>query len=165
MRINSLFAFLVAFTLMLFIPSTHLLFFAPYLILCLYKSSMRAILWNSVACGAILDLFSSSPHFGLTAVNYTLTAVLLYPQRLNFFVDKISTLPLMTSFFSLLSTLLHLLLLLCVGHPRSLHFHMIFTDFIAMPIADGLYALLCFTLPAHSYHFTKKSLQKLKQQR
>ena len=162
MRINSLFAFFLAFALMLYIPSTHLLFFAPYLVICLYKRPLSAILWRAIACGTLLDLFSSSPHFGLTAVNYAIVCTLLYPQRLNFFVDKISTVPLMTTFFSLLSTLLHLLLLLCVVHPHSLHFQMVFTDLIAMPIADGLYALLCFTLPMQIYLFSKNLLKKAK---
>ncbi|NGX54336.1 MAG: hypothetical protein K1000chlam4_01062 [Chlamydiae bacterium] len=149
-------AFILSLLALLFFPSFHLLFFAPYLIISLYRYPLVDALWRAIGCGIAIDLLSSSPLFGQTALIYCIATLLLHPQRLNFFEDKLSTLPLMTTLFSLLSTIMQALLLFVLGHSIGLHWPMVVTDFIAMPLVDGLYAMLLFTLPFQIYRYLSK---------
>lgn len=147
-EINLKIVFLIALFGVLFFPHFHLLYFAPYLILAFYRYSRFAVLWRAIGCGIILDLFSSSPHFGMMSLNFCLVSWLLYGQNRNFFEDKPSTLPLMTVFFSSLSTLLSIILLFFFAQPLAVTFKWAFTDLICMPLLDGLYAFL-LALPFH----------------
>lgn len=142
MRINSTLFFFLAVFGILFFPHTHLLFFAPYLVLAFYQHTRFAILWRAIGCGTLIDLFSSTPHFGLTALNYCIVCWILYGQTRNFFEDKPSTLPLMTLFFSILSTLTSVILFFFFAHPISFTFKWFFTDLLIMPLFDATYALL-----------------------
>lgn len=151
MRVKSKIAFWLALcgTVVgpIFFPRVHLFYFAPYLVICLYRHSRIALLWRACLCGVIIDLLSSGSLFGLTSINYCCVAFLLYGQTRHFFEDKLSTLPLMTFLFSLLSTgfLAGGALFLQRGYPLS--WIWVATDLIGMPIADALYALLVFSLP------------------
>ena len=149
-------AFLIALASLLFFPSTHLVFLAPFLIISLYKYPLISALWRALGCGLLFDLLSSTPLFGQTALIYSLATLFLFPQRLNFFEDKLSTLPLMTGLFSLLTTLLNGFLLFFIGRPLNLHWPMVITDFIGMSMIDGVYGLLLFTLPFQIYTFFSK---------
>lgn len=134
-------------------PSIHLLYFAPYLILTYYKKNRFTALWHALGCGLIIDLLSSSTFFGMTGVNYCLIAMILYGQTRNFFEDKIFTLFLMTTLFALGSTLIAFILALFLGHKISFSWAWAFTELIVMPLCDGAYALLFFSLP---FHLTRK---------
>lgn len=85
---------------------------------------------------------------GLYAVSFCLTTAVLYGQRRNFFADSLSTLPLMTYFFSSLSTLVQLLLLYSFGQGVMISWDWFLTDLIYMPALDALYAFSFFILPA-----------------
>ena len=137
MRVNFTIAFALAFLGVLLFPHIHLLYFAPFLVLTFYKKSRFAVLWRAIGCGLILDLFSSTPQLGLTALNYCLVCWVLYGQRHNFFEDKPFTLPLMTFFFSILSTLIGALTALFLSHPLHLSFRWFLTDFLCMPLFDA----------------------------
>lgn len=151
MRVKSIIAFWLALCATLvgpiFFPRVHLFYFVPYLVICLYRHSRIALLWRACFCGVIIDLLSSGSLFGLTSINYCCVAFLLYGQTRNFFEDKLSTLPLMTFLFSILSTgfLAIGALFLQRGYPLS--WTWVATDLIGMPGADALYALLVFSLP------------------
>jgi len=164
MRVSTLFAFILALFGILFFPHTHLLYFAPYLILAFYKHSRFAVLWRAIACGVIIDLFSSTPHFGLTALNYCIVSWILYGQNRNFFEDKPSTLPLMTFFFAILSTLTSVILFFFFTQPIALSFKWVFTDLICMPLFDGFYALL-FSLPFQITHKLRKVMRARRRER
>lgn len=149
---NISFALLITLIATLFVPtvfpSARLLFFAPFLIILIYQKSFLACLWNSLLCGFILDLLSSNPLMGLYAVSFCLTTGLMYGQRRNFFSDSLSTLPLMTYFFSCLSTLLQLALLYIFGQLTAISWEWTLTDLIYLPALDALYAFCIFILPA-----------------
>lgn len=95
-----------------------------------------------------MDLLSSQQHLGLYALNYCLTLWMIYPQKRNFFEDRLSTLPVMTYLFSFLSTLIHLLLLDSFEKSLSLSWIWVGTDLLLMPLADAFYAFIWFTLPS-----------------
>jgi len=164
MLVSLLFAFFLALFGVLFFPHAHLLYFAPYLVLTFYKHSRFAAAWRAIGCGMIIDLFSSTPHFGLTALNYCIVSWILYGQTRNFFDDKPSTLPLMTLFFSILSTLTSVTLFLFFSQPIVLSFKWAFTDLVCMPLLDATYAFLIF-LPFQITHKLRKVIRTRRRER
>lgn len=126
----------------------RLMFFAPFLIILYYKKSFLTCLWSSCFCGLLLDVLSAHTHLGLYAMNYTVTTGLLYNQRRHFFADSISTLPLMTLFFSLLSTMIQWGLMYAFEQRVFFSWQWVLTDLIYMPVLDALYAFICFVLPS-----------------
>lgn len=129
-------------------PMARLTYFAPFLIIACYKSSLKKCLWLALLCGIIVDLFASYTRFGLYSVDYCLTLSLLYPQRRNFFADSLSTLPIMTFLFASISTLIMGLLIYSIENRNLLSWGWAFTDLIIMPAFDAIYAFTCFILPA-----------------
>lgn len=128
-------------------PHIRLSFFAPFLIIACYQKSLPTCLWLALFCGLTLDLLSSYIRLGLHAFDYCLTLLILYPQRRNFFSDSVTTLPIMTFLFGMISTLLMALLLYSVEALNVFSWPWIFTDLIFMPLLDGLYSFCCFILP------------------
>lgn len=128
-------------------PKFPLLYFAPYLVLTYYKHPRYSVLWHAFGCGLLIDLFSSSTFFGMTGINYCITSMLLYGQTRNFFEDKMFTLFLMTTLFSLSSTLIALFLSLFLDQNFFLSFGWLFSELMCLPLCDGAYALLFFSLP------------------
>jgi rod shape-determining protein MreD len=158
MRISSGFVFFLALFGILFFPQTHVLYFAPYLVLAFYRHTRFAALWRAIGCGALIDLFSSTPHFGLTALNYCVVSWIIYGQTRNFFDDKPSTLPLMTLFFSILSTMASVILFLLFAQPVALTFKWFFSDLIVMPLIDAAYAF-ALSLPFQITHQLRKVIR------
>jgi rod shape-determining protein MreD len=128
-------------------PFFHLLYFVPFLIIAIYKKSLSTCLWYSLLCGLLIDLLSDESRLGFYAMNYSLTIFLLYPQRKNFFSDSITTLPLMSFFFSVISTVIEIAYLSSTGRSPSLSMQWIMTDLLIMPVFDGVYAFMVFILP------------------
>ncbi len=151
MLFNSLLSFAISLLSMLIlpllVPELRLFYFAPFIVTCLYQYTRIAILWRATLCGVIVDLLSSGPLFGISALNYSIVSCLLYGQTKNFFEDKLSTLPLMTFFFSTLSTLITLIAAPFAGYALHLSLRWVATDLIVMGAVDALYALFAFSLP------------------
>lgn len=147
MRASFWIALITALFAPLYAPKLHLMFFAPYLVVCFYKKARYPVLWRALGCGLLIDLLTSTPLFGLTSLNYCLTGLILYGQRRNFFEDQLLTLPLMTFLFSMISSALTALLYVVFGAELLISWRWIITDLIEMPILDALYALLLFAIP------------------
>lgn len=130
-----------------FFPNLRLFFFVPFLIIAYYQKSFIKCLWLSLFCGLIIDMLSSQLRFGTNALNYCLTTLILYPQRYNFFADSKSTLPLMTFFFSLLSSLIQVVLIYIFDQGFPISASWIFNDLLLLPLADAAFAFGCFVLP------------------
>lgn len=128
-------------------PHLRLVFFAPFLIIACYQKSLPKCLWLAFLCGMVLDLLSSYTRLGLYAFDFCLTVAVLYPQRRNFFADSVTTLPIMTFLFALISTLVMALLLYSVESRNVFSWPWLFTDLICMPAMDALYAFCFFILP------------------
>lgn len=166
MRVNTKIAFWVSFLSTLLGPALfskcHLLYFSPYLILSCYKFSLYGTLYRSLGCGVLVDLLSSTPYFGLSSVNYCLVSFVFHGRTRNFFEDKLSTLPLMTSLFSLLSTLFFVILAPCFGQKITLCWKWGFTDLMAMSLFDALFALTLFSLPVQGIYTMRKIFRKVR---
>lgn len=162
---GALFGFsLVAFLFTpIFWPAVKLFFFAPFIIISYYQLSLIASLWASLGCGLAIDCLSVHPFFGLNAFTYTLTTFLLYPQRIHFFSDRASTLPLMTALFSVTVTVATMLWASFFEKKQLFSLHLLYTDLILMPLADSLYALIFFVGAAkviHLYARRRRSLNR-----
>lgn len=144
------YVFLVSFFGFIFFPGTHLLFFAPFLVVSYYKCDFFQALWIAAGTGLLNDLFTSAP-FGASSCVYCVTTYFLYRQNRNFFEDKISTLFIMTALFSLISTPLTFVFYFLLGKAPILSLSFILTDFVIMPVIDGAYAYLFFSLPFQLY--------------
>lgn len=129
------------------LPQIRLYFFAPYLIVLLYKRPLINCLWGALGCGLLIDALSAYQHLGLHALNYTLTLALLYRQRRHFFADSPSTLPIMTYLFSAVSTAIQIPLLYVFEQKLRINSHWIRTDLLLMPLFDAVYAFCVFILP------------------
>lgn len=130
-------------------PSIKLFYFIPFLIRCYYRKSLNTCLFIALMTGLLMDLLSAHSRFGLYSANYVITTYFLYPQKRNFFEDSFTTLPFMTFFFSVLSTVVQVVLMILLDNHtinRSLSF--LFVDFLLMPFFDAVYAGLVFALPA-----------------
>jgi len=92
-------------------------------------------------------MLSSHSRLGLYAMNFTLTAWILYGQRRHFFADVASTLPLMTFFFSVISTIIQGVLLNTFEGSFQISREWLFSDLVVMPLLDASYAFLVFILP------------------
>jgi rod shape-determining protein MreD len=165
MRIRNSTCFLLSLfcilTCPVFFPKLRLFFFAPYLIISLYRLSRSASLWRAFFCGCLIDLLSSSHSFGLTPFAYCCVCWILHGQTRNFFDDKRSTLPIMTFLFSTLSTLFFLAFRFFSSQRFTFSLIWAATDLIVMPLVDALYALIVFSLPFElTYYFRKKSTFK-----
>lgn len=131
-------------------PNLRLLFFVPFIITAYYQKTFAVCLLLSFLCGFVLDILSSS-FIGLHALNYSLVTGLLYHQRRHFFSDNLSTLPLMTFFFSFFSTLFEAILIHTFDASVTLSLKWVFADLIIMPALDGAYAFVCFILPFYVF--------------
>ena len=94
-----------------------------------------------------MDLLAAHQRFGLWGVNYCMTTYLLYRYKHQFFSDSISTIPLMTAFFGIVSTCIQAFLLIVFEGGIHIDLAGAVTDFVFMPFFDGIYAYLFFILP------------------
>lgn len=142
-------------------PLTSLNFFAPYLVLLLYKKRKSQALTQAFLCGCILDLISSSTSIGFWPLNFILTLLLLGKLKHHFFVEKLLTLPILSFLFSGISTILFFLItnIFCTKSHLTLNWMM--TDLVLLPSLDGLYALFLFSIPIR---FLSKWLPETKRQ-
>lgn len=157
----------LAMILPLFFPSWHILYFAPFLILCFYDYSLVGCLWWSLICGFIIDLFSAETRLGIYAFNYCATTFFLYRYQFHFFEDRLSTLPAMSFCFTCLSTILQIVILSITGKNISLSWDWLISDLLLIPLQVSIYSILAFTLPFMAIRFLKRRylLFRLKRRR
>lgn len=131
----------------LFFPWLKLYFWAPFLVILIYKKPFFTCLWGAFSCGLLIDFFSAHAPLGLNALTFVVATGILYERRQNFFGDSLSTLPLMVLFFSMLSTTIEALLLYVLQKGFLISWRWLLTDLLAMPVLDALYAFGIFILP------------------
>jgi rod shape-determining protein MreD len=143
--------FLAALSLSLFMPvffpAFRIHYFIPFIIVLFYRKPFIACLWGALACGVILDLLSPHGRIGLYAINYTVASAILYQQKRNFFADSLTTLPIMTFFFSVLSTLIQIILINVFEKTMSVSLSWFFKDLLFLPFVDTLFAFCVYILP------------------
>ncbi|MEI8125194.1 MAG: rod shape-determining protein MreD [Parachlamydiaceae bacterium] len=128
-------------------PSARLLFFSPFIIVVIYQKTLTVSLGYAFLCGLLIDLLSPSPRLGMHALDFSLATGMLYSQQRNFFADSLSTLPLMTFFFSVLSSAISPVLLVTIGTQNIFSLDWVFTDVFFMSAIDAVYAFVLFIVP------------------
>lgn len=144
-----LFAAIPALVFPVFIPSLRLVFFAPFLVLMFYKKPFTQCLWLAFGCGLFMDLLAPYPRLGVLALTYCLASIGVYRAKARFFEDSSISLPIMTFFFVVISTIFELFLLKLFTSGPTLSLRWIITDLLMLPLVDALYAWIWFALPAH----------------
>lgn len=142
------YSLLLSLFLPLLIPNLHIFFFAPFLISAFYRKNQLTCLWLALLSGLTVDLLSSQTRFGIHAVNYCLTILVLFPQRHQFFEDSLSKFPILTFLFGVVSTLFQMILLYSLNQSILLSWKWVASDLLIMPLLDAAYAFLFFTLPS-----------------
>ena len=148
MSLKTAFTLSLVFLVVGFVIPFRLTTFAPFLVLCLYATPFDACLWIALGSGLVLDLTSSAYPFGFHAAAYCLTVCFLYDKQRFFFVDEPTTVPVMTFFLSAMATGVQALLLSFLGRGIPLSWEWVFFDLACLPLLDGLYGFICFTLPS-----------------
>lgn len=123
-------------------PTWKISFFAPMIIIAIYRCKTQLALWIACLSGLFLDVLSGNNHLGLYAFSYTVTAFLLLPLRKYFFSDRILTLPMMTFLFSFLSALFLFILIYFFEHTVVISLNSAILDFLYMPFLDAAYSLI-----------------------
>lgn len=139
-----------------FFPNIRLFAFAPFLALVYNRRTFVSSLWIATLSGIVIDLLCSQLRFGLYALNYSLTTVLIYRQKKHFFEDKPLALSLFTALVSCTSTLLQLFLTYAFDKGLPFTWKLALTDLIGMPAIDALYAYLWFSCPMQLYEYVQK---------
>ena len=141
------------------LPGMRLLAFGPFLAILCTRLSLLKCLWCALGCGLVIDVLSSGLPFGCHALNYILVTLLLFRARRFFFAHKPVALALLTAIFSLLSTGLQLIMLGC-----SIRFGVrgVLSDFLIMPLCDGIYAFVGYTCPIYAYRGLRKFIKRLR---
>lgn len=152
MRLTLLFLYTLFLALLLsvFVPHQRFAYFVPVIILCMYRYNLSQTLWCALFVGLFLDFLSVETCLGFYGLTYTLTAAYLYRYQYQFFEDSLTTLPIMTCFFVILSTLLQVFLWGLFTQQWILSWQWLQSDLFWSPLKDGFYAFIAFTLPALS---------------
>lgn len=127
-------------------PWCRVKFFAPFLVSVYYHRNLATALWLSLAAGTVSDLLPSNLPMGLTALAYTVTTAVLYRHKRHFFEDSLSTIPIMTWFFSLTATVAEAIVVRPFA-AGTLSIGWFVTDLLIMPLWDALYAFILFAAP------------------
>jgi len=142
---------ILALTFPLLFPYWHILYFAPFLILCIYRHTFINCLWRAVACGTIIDLFSAETRLGIYALNYCIAVFFIYRFKKHFFEDKFRTLPVMTFCFSALSALIQVVIFWLMGKSFTLSWEWAASDLFFLPFQGAIYSLIAFSFPLLAY--------------
>lgn len=141
----------------IFLPSFHMMTFAPFLALAYMRKNFLSALWLAFFSGILMDLTSSEMRFGMHALSYVLVTLFLYKQKHHFFDDQPLALSIYTALISSFTSLILLIFRRLAFTPSFL-----FTDLFFMPILDAVYAFFWFTCPLQLYHYGKKMRWKRK---
>lgn len=141
-----------------FFPSVRLLCFAPFLCICYSQKRLLTCLWLSFFSGIVIDLLSTQSLFGLHALIYCITTLLLYRQKRHFFDDKSWALSAFTALFSLVCSSFELILHAAAKNTPPLTFMAIINNTLITSFLDALYAAVWFSLTMQTYRYVKGAI-------
>ncbi len=127
-------------------PPFTLLPFAPWIALVSLSRPLPKTLWLSFVAGVMIDLISDDP-IGVHALNYCITAAIVFRFHKHFLYDDPLHLSLFTALISLISTSVQMSLLFLFDRRIPFAGKWILADLFGMSLADGIYALIWFALP------------------
>ena len=133
------------------LPQWGVHYLAPFVVLAALRCSLPISLWLALGCGLLVDLLTSETRLGFHALSYCIALTIVYGLKGTFFRDNRWALPILTCFFTLALALLEgvLYLVLDATHPLSLVY--LGKNLFLIPLVDGLYGFVWFSLPAFCY--------------
>lgn len=135
----------------LYLPSFRLLPFAPLITIIVSRFRLPNALWLAAILGLMVDLLSFSTPLGLFSLNYCLSTLLIYRYRKYFLEEKVFIFALYSILFSFVCSSILFLLFALIEIRLKLTLPILFSDFILMPILDGIYAGLFVLFPMYAY--------------
>ncbi len=153
-KIKTILLFFISFFSMIFLSDFKFIFFAPILIFLFYNVSFLSILWIAAIFGFIQDLFSSS-FFGINAISYLISSMILYREK-KYFNDKPINLSIFTVIFSVIFSVLSPILFFIFDKKINLSITWLITDIVLYPLLDGIYAFLFFAMPILFFEYFRK---------
>ena len=139
-----------------FFPNVRLIAFAPFLCIAYTQKHFIPCLWLSFICGISIDLLSYQSMFGLHALSYCLTTVLLYRQKRHFFDDKSWALAVFTALFTCINSSLELLFISAFAKQMPISFLAIVNNTLVTSFLDALYAIMWFSYTVKIYKYIRK---------
>jgi len=140
-----------------FFPSFRLIVFAPFLAIVFQQKSFLYSLWMAAFVGLIVDLFNTEFRFGLFSLSYILTTLGSYREKRRFFEESLLTLPLYTTLISFVFSVVTFCLITFFHQRLSFNISVLFTNFLILPLVDGLYGFLWFSCPMILYNIFKRN--------
>lgn len=161
--------YLIALVLSVVLPfinvSLSIFFFAPFLILAIYRLPKHLALYWALAAGLTIDLFSSYTRFGSYACCTVATTFIFYRMRYYLFEESLTTIGLMTYLFSITLTLIQVFFFSITNGSMHLSWEWIKLNMVWYPFITTIYAFFCFTLPAATLLNRKWRLRWLHQRK
>ena len=136
-------------------PKISIFFFIPFLVFVFFKKNFIQTLFWAFFCGLIVDLFSSK-HFGIFSFSYVLMSFLLFSKK-RFFKETPFNIAIFSSIASFVFTIIFVLLSLIFNSVVKISFLFVISDLIIMPILDGIYAFLFFTILVKFISFIERN--------
>jgi hypothetical protein len=138
-------------------PSIPLAFFIPFIVTAYYQKSQLICLWLSLICGVILDIIIFSNRMGLWGVSYCVTTLWIYKYRMHFFGDRQSTLPIMTFFFALISTMIFWCLNYVFDKSFIFSLRPFLRELLLFPFLNAVFAYFMLMFPMRVYTSRRKT--------
>lgn len=134
-----------------FFPHIHLFVFAPFLALLVIRKNLLSTLWIAAWAGLTLDLLSSNIRFGLYAVSFLATGLVIFKLKNLFYEEKPLALAVFSSMVAFIFTLIELFLISSFGRPPPFTFKALSFDLLILPLVDGIFSFFWFSLPLKLY--------------
>lgn len=131
-------------------PSFGLFPYAPFLALAILTRPFAKALWCAVGSALVLDLLSGEPH-GIFLLTHCSVTLVCFRYKKHFLFQNPLHLSLFTIFISFASTLITLFFLFLFDRRVPFSGKWVFVDLLVMPMADGVYSLIGFSLPISLY--------------
>lgn len=117
------------------------------IILLMYAGTSSFCLWAAFLSGLYLDCITGSPRLGFIGVSMLVAIRMLYPWRLYFFKDSISTLPIMTYLYASLCALMQCFIVLILDlAPSVMSLRLCISEIAMMPFLDVIWAVGAFMI-------------------
>ncbi len=142
-------------------PSLNLSFFTAPLAFAYMHTTLAASLSLAVLSGLVMDSMTTSFPFGVHALILFVCTLFLYRFRQQFFKEKPFSLGVYSAFTSLCMTILTFLVNILLERALPFTWRGIISDFMIMPIIDGLFAIFWFSLPKILIRIGKRQFEKI----
>lgn len=145
--LTSLLCLSCTFFLPFFFFKTPVQFHVPFLVLCLYRYSMKKSIWIALVTGFFVDCLFSYERLGWVALSYLFTSFITYRLKNFFFQDSVWTLALITYIYSFFSNGIQMGLthLFDPIYPTVIQWTL--SDWIITPSFDAFFSLISITFP------------------